>query len=404
MTEPVVVVGIGADGWDGLSARARREIRGADVLMGSRRQLELVPSSGARRIAWPTPLLPALPGLLDAHRGARVCVLASGDPMFHGIGVTVVRLLGASRVRVISHPSSVALACARMGWAAHETPTVSLVNRPVPVLAPALLHGARLLVLSNDQHTPAQVAQLLRHRGFGGSRMVVLAQLGGPDEAIVDGTADEWHHPPGDPLNVIALECTAEAGTPRLTRIPGLPDDAYRGDGQMTKQELRALTLCALAPAPGELLWDVGGGSGTVAIEWMRTDARCRAVSFERLPARVEQITRNAAALGVPTLEVRGDAPGSFAGAAAPDAIFVGGGLTRDGLLEECWSRLRPGGRLVANAVTAESESLLLQWFSREGGRLRKFQIYRAEPLGGFTGWRPQLPVVQWSTVKESVW
>lgn len=404
MTAPIIVVGIGADGWDGLSARACRAVEAADVLMGSARQLALVPGSAAVRVPWPTPLMPALPAMFEEHRGRNVCVLASGDPMFHGIGVTLVNLLGADRVRVISHPSSASLACARMGWALHETTVVSLVNRPITTLLPALADRTRVLVLSNDHTTPAAVAALLSENGFGESLLSVLEQLGGPVEARVDGTAGAWAHDPGDPLNVIALDVRRAGAADRRTRLPGLSDAAFTGDGQMTKQELRALTLCELAPEPGELLWDIGGGSGTISIEWMRSDPRCRAVAFERDDDRVSQISANANALGVPALSVRGEAPAAFENvdvdAAMPDAIFVGGGLTQDGLLDACWARLRPGGRLVANAVTAESESLLLQRFSADGGRLRRFQVYRGEPLGGFTAWKPQLPVVQWSVVK----
>ncbi|PQP23613.1 precorrin-6y C5,15-methyltransferase (decarboxylating) subunit CbiE [Rhodococcus opacus] len=406
MTDPIVVVGIGADGWDGLSPSARRAIEDADVVMGSGRQLALIPESPALRVAWPSPLVPALPGLFEQHHGRRVCVLASGDPMFHGIGVTLVDLLGAERVRVISHPSSATLACARLGWAAHETPVVSLVNRPVDMLLPALGDHTRLLVLSRDEHTPAAAAELLTEHGFGPSRLTVLGELGGPDESRLDGTASAWPHAPGARLNVIAIDCRADSGTLRLTRMPGLPDVAFTGDGQMTKHEIRALTLCALAPAAGELLWDVGGGSGTVAIEWMRSHPLCRAVTFERSAARVDQIESNAAALGVPSLAVFGDAPAAFEDVppalSTPEAIFVGGGVTQDGLLDECWSKLRVGGRMVVNAVTAESEALLLQWFSKCGGQLRKFQVYRGEPLGGFTAWRPQLPVAQWSVTKQS--
>lgn len=401
INDPVVVVGIGADGWDGLAPRAQAAIRAAEVLMGSTRQLGLIPESSAKRVPWPSPMLPALPALFDEHSGRRVCVLASGDPMFHGIGVTLGRVLGPERLRVIAHPSSVSLACARLGWPLHETSTVSLVNRGVSTLAASLVDGQRLLVLANDEHSPVAVAQLLTEHGFGDSTLVVLEQLGGPAEHVVDGRAGSWDRPPGDPLNVIALELRATAGALRLTRTPGLSDAAYRGDGQMTKHEVRALTLSALAPASGELLWDVGGGSGTIGIEWMRTDPRCRAVAFEREDARVAQIVDNATQLGTPTLRVLGAAPAAFGDeTSVPDAIFVGGGVTQDGMLDACWARLRPGGRMVVNAVTAESEALVLQWHARLGGDLHKFQIYRGEPLGGFTAWRPQLPVAQWSVTK----
>lgn len=407
--QPVVVVGIGADGWEGLSENAQCAVLGAEVLIGSPRQLDLVPAShlGARkaatRIEWPTPMLPALPGLFEDCAGRRVCVLASGDPMFHGIGVTVIRVLGAENVRVISHPSSVALACARMGWAGADTDVVSLVNRDAATVLAAVTAGARALILSNGRSTPREVANVLTEAGWGRSVLTVLAQLGAADETRTVVTAEEFDLADDDvdPLNIVALECIPDEETLRLTRTPGLPDEAFSGDGQMTKQEIRALTLCALAPSPGEHLWDVGGGSGTIAAEWMRSHPRCTATSFERVAGRKEQIEANARALGVPALRVEGAAPESFAAATArPDAIFVGGGVTQPGMLEACWEHLRVGGRLVANAVTAESESLLLEWTSRHGGTLRRLQVQRAEPLGAFTVWRPQLPVVQWSVTK----
>ncbi|MFC9789599.1 precorrin-6y C5,15-methyltransferase (decarboxylating) subunit CbiE [Rhodococcus sp. NPDC127528] len=402
MSGPIVVVGIGADGWDGLSPNARRAVIGADVLMGSPRQLDLVPTGDARRVSWPSPLAPALPGLLREHAGHRICVLASGDPMFHGIGVTLIRLLGAARVRVLAQPSSASLACARLGWALHETPVVSLVSAPATTLIPELSHGRRMLVLSRDERTPAQVAELLRDSGFGDTEITVLEQLGGPAEAGFRGRAAGWTRAPGDPLNLLALYCRRSRDAVRHTRIPGLPDDAYASDGQLTKREVRALTLAALAPEPGELLWDVGGGSGSVAIEWMRTDPTCRAVSFERDPQRRDRIAENAQRLGVPALDVRGAAPGSLADAPRPAAVFLGGGVTAAGVFDACWAALDVGGRMVVNAVTAESESLLLQWHGRHGGELRKFQIYRGAALGGFTAWRPHLPVAQWIVTKEN--
>ncbi|MGW4119035.1 precorrin-6y C5,15-methyltransferase (decarboxylating) subunit CbiE [Nocardia sp. NPDC004711] len=399
---PIPVIGIGADGWDGLGGAARREIAACEVLLGSARQLVLIPADAARaeRVPWPSPLVPALPGLLERYAGRRLGVLASGDPMFFGIGVTLTKLLGAQALRVLPSPSSASLACARLGWALNETPVVSAVGRPVETVLPELSGGRRVLVLSSDQHTPAQVAELLARNGFGGSALTVLEQLGGPDERIVRGTAARWDHPAGDALNVVAIDGVADRVSPRLTRMPGLPDEVYGGDGQLTKAEVRALTLAALAPTPGELLWDVGGGSGTVAIEWCRTNPACRAVAFERMESRRKQIAANATALGVPGVEVRGAAPESFAELPAPDALFIGGGLTQDDMFDACWERLRPGGRLVASAVTAESDVLLLRLAERHGGALRRFQVYRAEPLGGFTAWRPQLPVTQWSVVK----
>lgn len=399
MSDPLPVVGVGADGWDGLSPTARRAISDADVLMGSPRQLALVPDGLAEKVPWPSPLLTSLPGLLERHAESRVCVLASGDPMFHGIGVTLAKLLGPNRIRVIPAPSSASLACARLGWPLADTPIVSLVNRPVETLLPALQDGVRVLVLSNDESTPGSIADLLRANGYGDSTLTVLEQLGGPAEARTSSTAREWPATSGDSLNVVALVCLADDASVRLTRMPGLPDHVFGGAGQLTKQEVRALTLCALAPAPGELLWDVGGGSGSIAIEWSRTHPNCRAVAFESIPTRAAQIAENARTLGVPTVTVLGAAPAAFADAGDPQAVFIGGGLTEDGIFDACWNRLSTGGRLVANSVTAESEALLVHLAAKHGGTLRRFQIHRAEPLGRFTAWRPQLPVTQYSVV-----
>nr|WP_028477782.1 bifunctional cobalt-precorrin-7 (C(5))-methyltransferase/cobalt-precorrin-6B (C(15))-methyltransferase [Nocardia sp. CNY236] len=406
MGPPIAVVGIGADGWDGLGRAARTAIGDADIVYGSPRQLALVPGTvAAARVSWPSPLLPALPELFDQHAGARLCVLASGDPMFFGIGVTLVRLLGVQALRILPQPSSASLACARLGWSVADTPVVSLVGRRLETVLPELADRMRLLVLSADEHTPDQLARLLRNHGFGESALTVLEQLGGRAERTRVGIAEGWQWPPGDPLNIVAVACVADPDRPRSTRLPGLPDDMFGGDGQLTKYELRALTVAALAPSPGELLWDVGGGSGSIAIEWCRAHQSNRAVTFERLERRRRQIIDNAAALGVPHLVVRGELGADRASvpeASTPDAIFVGGGLTQAGVLDTCWARLRQGGRLVANAVTAESESVLLSWATVHGGVLRKYQIYRAEPLGSFTAWRPQIPVAQWSVVKRT--
>ncbi|MGW4634403.1 precorrin-6y C5,15-methyltransferase (decarboxylating) subunit CbiE [Nocardia sp. NPDC004415] len=401
---PIVVTGIGADGWTGLGEPARAAITGCEVVVGSPRQLGLLPPGPAERVPWPSPLLPALPDLFARHRGRRIGVLASGDPMFYGIGVTLARHFGAAALRVFPQPSSASLACARLGWPLAEIPVVSVVARPLPTVVPELADGRRVLVLSEDADTPARLAELLRDNGFGGSTLTVLDQLGGPAEALRTGTAATWAHPPGDPLNIVAVDAVLDPGHRRDTRLPGLADAAYTGDGQLTKAEVRALTVTALAPVPGELLWDVGGGSGSIAIEWCRTNPRCRAITFEQLPARREQITRNAHALGVPGIMVRGEVRSEIADTdfPAPDAIFLGGGLTQDGLFTRCWQHLRPGGRLVANAVTAESEALLLDWAGVHGGTLRKFQVYRGEPLGGFTAWRPHLPVAQWIVTKTA--
>lgn len=390
----IVVVGIGADGMAGLAPASRAELQRASVIYGSGRQLRLLDDTvrGTRR-EWPTPLLPALAALRDEVDGD-VHIVASGDPLLHGIGGSAIRVLGADRVTVLPHVSSVTLACARLGWTAQDTEVISVVTAP---LHTAVRRGGRAVVLSRDAETPAALARLLTEHGRGESTLTVLEQLGGPAERRYEATAGEWAADP--PRDVDALNVVAVQYRPDDRRMAVLPDDAYAHDGQLTKQAMRAVTLAALGPRPGELLWDVGAGSGSVAIEWCRSGTNCRAVAFEQDTPRRERIVANAAAHGV-RIEVRGAAPEDF-GDTAPSAIFVGGGLTRPGLLEACHDRLPAGGRLVANAVTAESEALLTQWYSRLGGELRRFQHYRGEPVGRFTGWRPAMPVTQWSVVKK---
>ncbi|MCB5181255.1 precorrin-6y C5,15-methyltransferase (decarboxylating) subunit CbiE [Streptomyces antimicrobicus] len=401
---PVTVVGIGADGWDGLTAPARRALTEAEVLIGGPRQLDLLPmpDCAGERVAWPSPLRPAVPRLLATHAGRRIAVLASGDPMFYGIGRALSQEAGPDALRVLPHPSSVSYACARLGWPVEDTEVVTVVGRPVARLAAALHHGRRVLVLSAGADSPGAIASLLVERGFGASRMRVLEQLGSPAERSCAGTAEGWAHPAGDPLNVVAVECVRDPGALRLGAAPGLPDAAYESDGQLTKRHVRAATLAALAPAPGELLWDIGGGSGSIGIEWMRTHPSCRALTVERVPVRAERIVRNAAALGVPGLRVvTGAAPQALAGLPVPDAVFIGGGLTAPGLLDAVWAALPAGGRLVANTVTLESEALLARWYGAHGGELVKLAVAHAVPVGGFTGWRQAMPVTQWSVTKE---
>jgi precorrin-6Y C5,15-methyltransferase (decarboxylating) len=396
----VVVVGIGDDGWDGLTTAARAVLREAAVIAGGRRHLSLLPDLPARQIPLPSPLLPRLDEIVAEHPG--LCLLASGDPMLHGIGATLVRRLGADRVRVLPAVSSLALACARLGWAEHETDVVSLVSRPPEVVLPAVQPGARVLVLCRDGTTPAALAALLAGHGWGASELTVLEHLGGPAERITGPRPASAPAPgPFADLCVAALACPRQPEGPVLPRVPGLPDAAFDNDGQVSRREVRALALAALAPGPGQFLWDVGAGSGSVGIEWMRTDPRCRAVAVEARADRAERIARNAARLGVPGLGVVcGAAPDALAALARPDAVFVGGGLTAAGVLDACWKALPPGGRLAAHAVTVESEAVLHQWQRDAGGQLVKVAVSYHAPLGAFTTWRPALPITQWQVTK----
>jgi precorrin-6y C5,15-methyltransferase (decarboxylating) CbiE subunit/precorrin-6Y C5,15-methyltransferase (decarboxylating) CbiT subunit len=389
----IVVVGIGADGMAGLAETSRAELQRATVIYGSRRQLDLLDDTvAAPRREWPSPMLPALQALLDDHT-EDIHVVASGDPLLHGIGGTLIRLHGPDRVRVLPHVSSVTLACARMGWNVHDTEVISLVTAQPHT---AVRRGGRAIVLTSGRSTPKALAELLNAHGRGDSEFSVLERLGGATERRRDGTARQWADdaPPDlDDLNLIAVRYLPDE------RVSPLPDDAFVHDGQITKHGVRAVTLAALAPRPGERLWDVGAGSGSISVEWCLSWRGCSAVAFERDEARRRNIGSNAAAFGV-SIDVRGEAPNAFDGAEAPSAIFIGGGLSEPGLLDACLDRLSSGGRLVANAVTVESESVLAQAYSRFGGQLRRFQHYRGEPLGGFTGWRPQMPVTQWAVTR----
>ena len=391
----IIVVGIGADGMAGLAPVSRAELGRATVVYGSRRQLDLLDDTvTAAKRAWPSPMLPALSTLLEGDEGD-VHVVASGDPLLHGVGGTLVRLYGRDRVAVLPHVSSVTLACSRVGWIVQDTEVISLVTAEPHT---AVRRGGQAVVMSRDSATPATLARLLTDTGRGDSEITVLEQLGGPAERRRSAMAREWAaRPPGDvdDLNVIAVRYL-----PDDRQLAVLSDDSFAHDGQITKQSMRAVTLAALAPRPGELLWDVGAGSGSVAIEWCRSGSGCWAVAFERDEQRRKRIADNAVAFGA-RVEVHSDAPAAFELVSPPSAIFVGGGLTQPGLLDVCHERLVAGGRLVANAVTVESEAVLAQWYSRFGGELQRYQHYRGESLGGFTGWRPAMPVTQWSVTKR---
>lgn len=399
--QPIVtVVGLGAGGWPDLTESARSALRGAEVIIGSDRQLALLDGScRSERVVLPSPLLPALPDLLAAHGGRRVVVLASGDPMFFGIGSTLVGLLGRDRVHVLPHPSSVSLAAARLGWPLQDLDVVSAVGRPLALLHPFVLPGRRILVLTGDADGARQVRDLLAGRGYRRSEVTVLSRLGSAPE-LVAAAGDEPH----DPLAIVAVECVADGDIVPLSRSAVLPDDAFDHDGQLTKREVRAMTLSALVPVPGQTLWDVGAGCGSVGIEWMRAHPASCAVAIEPRPDRRARIVTNAEVLGVPGLQVvDGEAPGALAGLLEPDAVFVGGGVSVPGVIEACHAALRPGGRLVVNAVTVESETVLASWQARLGGTLTRVIVQRAEPVGGFTGWRPALPVTQWAWRKDGV-
>lgn len=387
------IVGIGEDGWEGLGAGAREAIASAELLFGGERHLALVPEHPHQtRHPWPSPFAAAY-ARLRAERGRAVCVLASGDPMFYGVGSRLAAEYPPEEWRILPAVSSLSLAAARLGWPLQHTRVIPAHAHALARIQLDLTPGARLLVLSADADTPNQLAALLRERGYGESRLILLERLGGPGERRREGLAADWQDRPGAALNLVAIDCRG-SGALRLSRRAGLPDTAFEHDGQLTKRDVRAATLARLAPQPAELLWDVGAGCGSIGIEWLRAEASARAIAIEPNETRQALIRRNCEALGVPELhQVVGRAPDALTGLPAPDAIFIGGGLTCTGVVEHCWQALRPGGRLVANAVTLQSEAVLVTLRAEIGGELTRLALAQAAPLGGFDTWRPALPV-----------
>jgi len=405
----ITVVGIGEDSLDGLALTARNAIEGADVLVGGDRHLSKVPDSTQDRLTWENGFDAAFDEI-DKRGGQRIVILASGDPMNLGVGVNVVRRFGADAVTILPAPGAFSLAAARMGWPLAETECLTVHGRALEAINLYLVPGRRLLVLSWDGSTPAKLAALLAARGFGQSQMTVLANMGG-EEARHEASAENWSLDAVADLNTIAIECTADADadtvagadTGAWSRVPGLPDDAYQHDGQITKREVRAVTLSRLSPLPGQVLWDVGAGSCAIGIEWLRAEPNSKVFAVERDTVRIANIIVNAANLGVPKLTIiEGEAPDALSGIEMkPDAVFLGGGVSVPGLLEICWQALNPGGRLVANAVTVKAEQALLSFQNEFGGDLVRLAVSRTAPVGSHSSFQPLKQVTQLAVFKK---
>ncbi len=397
------IIGIGEDGVAGLSQTAQTLIASAELVVGGKRHLDLADSLiRGRQLAWPSPIGGAIPEIAE-HRGRPVVVLASGDPFHYGVGDLLMRAIPAAETLCLPHPSSFSLAAARLGWSLQDAALVSLHGRPLEAIVHHLHPGARILALSWDGDTPRKLAELLVARGMGPSRLTVLEAMGGPRERVRQSTAAGFDLADVAALNTLALEVVAPPGAAVVTLSPGLDDTLFENDGQLTKREVRAATIAALGPRRGELLWDVGLGAGSVAIEWLLRHPSLEAIGIEDRPERAARAARNAAALGTPDLKIiQKKAPEGFADLPAPDAVFIGGGLSDPGLFEATWSHLKPGGRLVANAVSLQSEARLIELFQHHGGELVRLEVAKAGKAGtgGVFVWRQAAPIVQWRVRK----
>ena len=393
------VVGIGEDGFERLAPAARAAPENAEVIIGGDRHHALAPHLHAERIHWPDPFS-KMTATIMRHRGRRTAVLVTGDPLWYSAGARIARTVPNGEVRFHPQISAFQLACARMGWSLADTETLTAHGRPAGQIIPWMRPGARLLVLTGGSEAPGELARLLLASGFGASAVTVLAALGGPKEQRLSATAADWAAE--DPaaripaFHTVCIECASDPSSRPLSRGPGLPDDAFETDGNFTKREVRAVSVCMLAPERGALLWDIGTGCGTVAIEWMRAARDSRAIGIDPNQDRLELARGNAARLGAPALRlIHGSAPEALDDLPDPDAVFIGGGLTA-GLAAKALERLRPFGRLVANAVTLESEAVLAELHAARGGELARLSCARAGPLGGGRGWRGHMPVTQW--------
>jgi len=403
MTEPwLTIIGIGEDGLGGLSEAARACLQGAALVVGGRRHLALAEKLiRGERLTWPSPLSDAYPAIL-ARRGQKVVVLASGDPFCHGVGSHLARLVPPDELRCLPGLSAFALARAHLGWTAEAVATLSFCGHPLATVVPLLQPGSHVLALSADAATPAGLAALLRDRGFGGSVLHVMEALGGPSERIRRTTAESFDLAAINPLNLVALELCAAPDAPVIPLASGLPDALFEHDGQFSRREVRAVTLSALAPRRGELLWDIGAGSGAIGIEWLLRHQANRAIAIEAEPDRAARIARNAERLGVPRLHVvSGRAPEALSGLPSPDAAFLGGGAHLPGVIDAAWAALKADGRLVANAVTVETEAALLAACTRFGGSLTRLSIERLDAVGTMHAYRPAMTVTQLIAVKS---
>lgn len=402
------IIGIGDDGWDELSSDAKKLLFESEILLGGERHLKMIPNDvKGERLEWSSPIKESISKILrwrrtESRRGKIVSVMASGDPLCYGVAAKFLKHLPIDEIWIKPSLSTFSLICSRIGWSLPDVDTLTIHGRPLEMIHPFIQCEAKLLVLSNDENSPQKVAELLKKRGFGKSIITVFEHLGGKSERLIYGTANSWFFPKGAALNAMAIECIPEAEAIVRATVPGLPDEAFFNDGQITKREIRAITLSRLMPVVDQVLWDIGAGCGSISIEWMRFNPRCRAVAIEKSKTRIKIIEKNAFELGVPTLQIlNGIAPEVLKDLSPPDAIFIGGGITTRRMLQTCWNKLNPGGRLVSNVVTLEGEKELLSWQSENGGDLTRINISHVEKIGKFEGWKELRSVMQLALIKK---
>lgn len=392
----LTIVGLGEDGPEGLSPASRKALDEAEVVMGAARHLSLLPDLAVETLEWPVPFADGIPVLLS-YKGRKTVALASGDPFWHGAGTSLTKHLDMGEWRSLPAPSTMSLAAAALGWPLENTLTMGLHAAPFARLRPHLATGQRAIVTLRDGDAIATFADWLTSLGFGDSTLHVLEALGGPRQRIRETRANamtltDIQHPVSVAIGM--------SGGPAMPTASGRPDTFFDNDGQITKRPVRALTLSTLAPLPGEHLWDIGGGSGSIAIEWLLSHPTTQATTVEIDPIRAERIAENAANLGVDRLTViTGAAPAALEDLPIPDVVFIGGGISQD-MLETVWDQMPQGARLVANAVTLEAEVLLATWQAENGGDLLRIELAHANPLGRKRGWKSSYPIVQWSVTK----
>ena len=399
MTAWLDIIGIGEDGVDGLRPPARMRLEQAEIIIGGDRHHALAPNITAERLNWPSPF-DAMIDVIMSHRGKKLVILVTGDPLWYSVGARISRAIDPAHIRFHPQLSAFQLAAARMGWSLADCETLTVHGRADSQIVPHIAPGVRLLVLTQNADSPKALSQILCEEGYGQSRMTVLAAMDGPSEARFDGTAHDWAHTVPD-FHTLAIECVAGPTAHLLSTVGGLADDSFINDGQLTKRDVRAATLSKLAPYPDAVLWDIGAGCGSISVEWMRASRGAMACAIERDAGRLDMIRQNARSLGTEKITlVEGSAPEGLAELPQADAIFVGGGLTDEGVFDAAWAGLREGGRLVANAVTLESEAALIELHRIHGGELTRITVQHAAPIGDFRGWKPAMPVTQWLVTK----